>query len=931
MKQTLYNDIEKALRNHSSSIQVEKGTNQEDVKLALRWVLRSNPDIFWFAHKASLNEESNTLSLQYLFSQDRVKQIQASINDVIKHDFNISFVRSLSQIKQVMYVYKWLISYCNYNLNSAYNQEIDSVFVRRNSVCTGYAKATQFLLNLLGIESRLVFGQLNNSPQKYDRHCWNIVKISDKYYHLDISLGDNKNHHLLERIGIKNILFDNQCTYNFFAVSTEDILQTHSIEDIDKLPLCIDSKDRSDILKLAMSLELKKRSTKLGCLLSNIGSSADIYLCSNDKNTVIKRFRDENNEKCEKEYNFMKMLIGCQHLIQLNEKESDIANNELAIEQSTPILDLFYSRNFEMSIVSVLRMIRDITLAWLECVSRDVVYRDIHLCNIFRSNDGTYKLGDFGSCTNIFKNASCQRVGNVWFMSPETFYDGWYDEHSAIYSITMVLYFILNDLRPAFWGQHDDREAIKLRFGSEDLPMPCLLDNRHRHSDLLRLIHIGSAEHIDITIEDYLYYIERTTEGYLNSTHQYKLTFNNKGFSFKDNIIRAEDIERFCISTFGVPVIIKHRSPKDIADLIESFHSSDGLGGDMRVDDIEAYCRTQGFELENKPNECSNLSDDSPTDIHSNSIDEIEAINNTMDSFPDKKCVTFEPISINSGFGKRVRDTITKLFKHRRKGQTVFTSVFAPTEISRKSHLLVQVYLHLLKETNEVKLLAGEADPKAERRGYRSLACSLKKGDHVDIMLNIFGEDLLYTEKKRIIWRGSFTECSFDYLLPTDLNVNDLCCMLLMFVNGAIIGEMRFITTIVESPKRSFSEIITKNYQKIFISYAHLDKAKVELMARAYRAQGVDYFFDRHYLKAGDVFPQKIQDYIDSADLFILCWSKNAAQSNYVQLERKRAMERAYPKVKPFEKAPLYIYPISIEPRAELPEDMRDIYIFEIL
>ena len=74
---------------------------------------------------------------------------------------------------------------------------------------------------------------------------------------------------------------------------------------------------------------------------------------------------------------------------------------------------------------------------------------------------------------------------------------------------------------------------------------------------------------------------------------------------------------------------------------------------------------------------------------------------------------------------------------------------------------------------------------------------------------------------------------------------------------------------------------------------------------------------------------QKIEDYINSADLFILCWSNNAAKSDYVQKERNQALDRAYPKVKPYEKAPLSICPLSIEPRAEIPEDMKSIYNFE--
>ena len=124
----------------------------------------------------------------------------------------------------------------------------------------------------------------------------------------------------------------------------------------------------------------------------------------------------------------------------------------------------------------------------------------------------------------------------------------------------------------------------------------------------------------------------------------------------------------------------------------------------------------------------------------------------------------------------------------------------------------------------------------------------------------------------------------------------------MLSVNGAQIGEMCFVTQIVEVPRRLHPEVFSRYFKKIFISYAHQDESKVKFIAQAYKAQGVDYFFDRDYLKAGDIFPQKIEDYINSADLFILCWSENAAKSDYVQKERNQALDRAYPKVKPIEK-----------------------------
>ena len=245
--------------------------------------------------------------------------------------------------------------------------------------------------------------------------------------------------------------------------------------------------------------------------------------------------------------------------------------------------------------------------------------------------------------------------------------------------------------------------------------------------------------------------------------------------------------------------------------------------------------------------------------------------------------------------------------------------------------MIVQVYLHLFNETEIVRSLAQESQLNAERRDFIPLQCKLCKGDKVNIQLNIYGKDLLLSEKKRLVWQGFITKCSFDYHIPYKIDTETLSCCVILSVNGLCVGEMRFITRISEYELKVNTEVHARQYNKIFISYAHQDESKVEPMARAYQAQGVDYFFDRHYLKPGDIFPMKIQDYIDTADLFILCWSANAAASDYVELERKRALTRAFPQVMPIEDAKLSIYPISIEPRTELPADMKDIYNFEII
>lgn len=290
-----------------------------------------------------------------------------------------------------------------------------------------------------------------------------------------------------------------------------------------------------------------------------------------------------------------------------------------------------------------------------------------------------------------------------------------------------------------------------------------------------------------------------------------------------------------------------------------------------------------------------------------------------------------EPCDLNNGDIITIGKTQLKFIDEsslEEEQQQVYSSIFAPAEVKRKSHMLVQVYLHLFEETWRVKELAKESDKNTDRRDYIPLQCKLKKGDVVDIVLNIYGETLLMSDKKSVVWQSSITKCSFDYFVPNDIDVEELSCVALLTVNGIPVGEMRFISKIIETPGAFNANIFARKYNKIFISYSHQDEPKVKFLAEGFKVTNTDYFFDRHYLQTGDIYPQKIQDYINSADLFVLCWSENASKSEYVEKERKQALERAFPKVKPQQAAKLSIYPMSIEPGVELPADMKEYYHF---
>ena len=62
--------------------------------------------------------------------------------------------------------------------------------VQHESVCEGYAKACQYLLDSAGIENIIVTGTATNNNGETENHAWNYVKINDAWYALDVTWDD---------------------------------------------------------------------------------------------------------------------------------------------------------------------------------------------------------------------------------------------------------------------------------------------------------------------------------------------------------------------------------------------------------------------------------------------------------------------------------------------------------------------------------------------------------------------------------------------------------------------------------------------------------------------------------------------------------------------------------------------------------------------
>ena len=88
MDNTLYDDIYAAICSHRSDLKLNQSSKPDEIRNAIRWVMRNNPDIFWFAHQYHYDEVNSTIHFRYTFSAERVNTIQQSINNVLVDDKN---------------------------------------------------------------------------------------------------------------------------------------------------------------------------------------------------------------------------------------------------------------------------------------------------------------------------------------------------------------------------------------------------------------------------------------------------------------------------------------------------------------------------------------------------------------------------------------------------------------------------------------------------------------------------------------------------------------------------------------------------------------------------------------------------------------------------------------------------------------------------
>ncbi len=207
----------------------------------------------------------------------------------------------------------------------------------------------------------------------------------------------------------------------------------------------------------------------------------DLISIGYDKESINSRFLDEL-KGIANEYNMMNQLKGNANIIYCEdlfyEEKPDGFGYDLYIrmELLEPIIKALPNPVTE---AQVIKLGLDMCNALSACRKHKIIHRDIKPSNILLSSGGDFKLGDFGVSKTSERTAGGTKTGTYGFMAPEVYNNKPYNASVDIYSLGMVLYWMLNrrcgpflPLPPTIPMAKQIDEAKQRRFSGEAIPEP---------------------------------------------------------------------------------------------------------------------------------------------------------------------------------------------------------------------------------------------------------------------------------------------------------------------------------------------------------------------------------------------------------------------------------------------------------------------------
>ncbi len=238
----IYDELLGKLSQGAREVVFDYDCSGEVLKIFAR-IMEEHPELFWltgscrYGKSVRGNEVRVQVVPEIMIDDEELKRRRVKFDRAVER--MAASCRGNSEFETVLNIHEAIIDKTEYNFKSAgalgAGVRNDEAAVRGMSayaclvdgcaVCSGYAKAFQTVAEKCGIRAARVHGV------KLDGGCpheWNIVWVDGEPYHMDVTWDDP-----VFAGGVQGFR-----TYDYFCVTTEEILKTHGIDADSNPPLC---------------------------------------------------------------------------------------------------------------------------------------------------------------------------------------------------------------------------------------------------------------------------------------------------------------------------------------------------------------------------------------------------------------------------------------------------------------------------------------------------------------------------------------------------------------------------------------------------------------------------------------------------------------------------------------------------------------------
>ncbi|MCR4990240.1 MAG: hypothetical protein K6A38_05180 [Lachnospiraceae bacterium] len=219
--------------------------DEEQLSRVFECVINDHPELFYVdgysyvKYMVGQKPKEMTFSGTYNMTKDEANEHVKRINEYID-----TFAESLKNgvdntddYNIIKFVYEYIIRGTDYDKNVKFDQSIVSVMEEGRSVCSGYSKTAQLLLNSCGISTTVVLGRVKDG----EAHSWNLVLADGKYYYMDVTWGDSSYTLREDSDEFSNSL--PEVNYIYMLMPLSEIEDTHDFDHPEYMPECLSMED----------------------------------------------------------------------------------------------------------------------------------------------------------------------------------------------------------------------------------------------------------------------------------------------------------------------------------------------------------------------------------------------------------------------------------------------------------------------------------------------------------------------------------------------------------------------------------------------------------------------------------------------------------------------------------------------------------------